>query len=108
MNCLIYARVSTDRQADKELSIPAQLHACRQYAQQRNWIIIDETIEPGISARTADRPGLRALLGKCRAPDPKIGVVGFQYRSPNLRPRSGWRFKWRHRDSKPSPLCATP
>lgn len=75
MNCLIYARVSTERQADKELSIPAQLQACRQYAHQRNWTIIDETIEPGISARTADRPGLRALLDKCRDADPKIGVV---------------------------------
>jgi DNA invertase Pin-like site-specific DNA recombinase len=27
MNCLIYARVSTDKQAQKDLSIPAQIKA---------------------------------------------------------------------------------
>jgi hypothetical protein len=31
MNCLIYARVPTDKQADGDLSIPEQLQAKRQY-----------------------------------------------------------------------------
>lgn len=75
MNCLIYARVSTERQADKELSIPAQLHACRQYAQQRGWTIVEEVLEPGASARTAERPGLRGVLSRCRQTDPRVSVV---------------------------------
>jgi DNA invertase Pin-like site-specific DNA recombinase len=32
MNCLLYARVSTDKQAQKDLSIPAQIEAMREYA----------------------------------------------------------------------------
>ena len=74
MNCLIYARVSTDKQADKELSIPAQLHACRQYATQRNWIVSEEFVELGVSARTANRPKLHELLALCRKSD-EINVV---------------------------------
>jgi site-specific DNA recombinase len=66
MNCLLYSRVSTDRQADKELPIPAQLQAMQQYASDRGWVILEEFVEAGVSARTADRPGLRQLLQRCR------------------------------------------
>lgn len=67
MNCVLYARVSTDKQADKELSIPAQRQAMRDYANQRGWHVIEEFIEPGASARTADRPELARLLARCRS-----------------------------------------
>jgi DNA invertase Pin-like site-specific DNA recombinase len=76
MNCLTYARVSTDKQADKELSIPAQLQAMRQYARDRGWQILEEFVEAGASARTADRPALRQLLQRCRNQEQtKIDVV---------------------------------
>ena len=66
MNCLIYARVSTLEQAERELSIPAQLAAMRQYAAERQWAILEEFVEAGVSAKTADRPVLRRLLSRCR------------------------------------------
>jgi len=66
MNCVIYARVSTEKQADKELSIPAQLQAMRDYARQHDWIVAAEFVEPGASARTSDRPILQQLLARCR------------------------------------------
>jgi hypothetical protein len=66
MNCLVYALVSTDKQAEKELSIPAPLQAMRQYAHERGWQIVQEFVEAGASARTADRPILRNLLSRCR------------------------------------------
>jgi site-specific DNA recombinase len=75
MNCVIYARVSTDKQAEKELSIPAQLQAMRQYVTQRNWQIVREFIEPGASAKTAERPVLRQLLADCRSDEHQIDVV---------------------------------
>lgn len=75
MHVLIYVRVSTDKQADKELSLPAQLAACRQYAAQRNWHVLEEFIEPGASARTADRPELKRLLSRCRDSNPPVGAV---------------------------------
>src|SRR5688500_229572 len=75
MHVCLYARVSTDKQADRELSIPAQLSAMRQYAHVRDWRIVEEFIEPGASARTADRPELRRLLERCRQPRPRVDVV---------------------------------
>jgi site-specific DNA recombinase len=74
MNTALYARVSTEKQADKELSIPAQLQAMREYARQRDWSIVEEFLEPGASARTTDRPVLKKLLARC-ADTPKIDVV---------------------------------
>ena len=67
MNCVLYARVSTDKQAEKELSIPAQCQAMRDYAAQRGWMVVEEFIEPGASARTAERPALMRLLALCRS-----------------------------------------
>lgn len=75
MNTLLYARVSTDKQAEKELSIPAQLQAMREYARQRSWTVIEEFVEPGASAKTADRPILQGLLSKIRSPDVNVDVV---------------------------------
>ena len=37
MRVAIYARVSSERQAEKELSIPAQLKALKKYALGRGW-----------------------------------------------------------------------
>lgn len=76
MNCVAYARVSTDKQAEKELSLPAQLHAMRQYTKDRDWMISEEFIEAGVSARTAERPTLRRLLQRCQSTEPtKVDVV---------------------------------
>ncbi|HLG56853.1 MAG TPA: recombinase family protein [Vicinamibacterales bacterium] len=75
MNCLVYARVSTDKQAEKELSIPAQLQAMRQYASERYWEIVEEFVDAGVSARTTARPMLHRLLAKCRNPHDQVGVV---------------------------------
>lgn len=75
MNTVLYARVSTDKQAEKELSIPAQLQAMRDYARQHDWKIVEEFIEPGASAKTAERPALQRLLSHVRAVDTPVDVV---------------------------------
>ena len=64
MFCVIYVRVSTDKQVAKELTIPAQLQACRQYAALSGWQIRQDFVEPGASARTVDRPQLKQLLDR--------------------------------------------
>jgi len=38
MRCFLYARVSTDKQAQKDLSIPAQLQLMREYARKQDRI----------------------------------------------------------------------
>ncbi len=75
MNCILYARVSTDKQAEKDLSIPAQLQAMRDYARQHDWSVVEEFLEPGASARTTDRPALQKLLSLVREAESKIDVV---------------------------------
>jgi site-specific DNA recombinase len=75
MNCILYARVSTDKQAEKDLSIPAQLQLMRDYARQHDWTVVDEFIEPGASATTAQRRELQRLLTRVTNGDPKIDVV---------------------------------
>ena len=66
MNCLLYARVSTDKQAQKELSIPAQIDAMKQYAKRNGWKIIGHFIDEGKSAKTTNRPELRRLIRQCK------------------------------------------
>jgi DNA invertase Pin-like site-specific DNA recombinase len=75
MNCLLYARVSTDKQAEKELSIPAQLAAMRDYAQQHGWTIVSEFVEPGASAKTTERPELQRLLETVKHSTTPVHVV---------------------------------
>jgi site-specific DNA recombinase len=58
----IYARVSSDRQAEKELSIPAQAKAIQQYCQERGYIIVNEFIEKGKSAKTDDRDEFQKMI----------------------------------------------
>jgi len=74
MNAVLYARVSTLEQAEKDLSLPAQLQLMRDFARQHEWSVVEEFIEPGVSARTMERPMLKRLLARCRQ-QPKVDVV---------------------------------
>ena len=37
---VLYARVSTDDQADKGYSLPSQLDACRKYAERLGYLVV--------------------------------------------------------------------
>jgi site-specific DNA recombinase len=69
MRCVIYLRVSTREQAEKDLteegfSIAAQREACVRRIRDEGWELVDEYVDRGESARTADRPRLRAMLAR--------------------------------------------
>jgi site-specific DNA recombinase len=57
---VIYARVSTDEQAEKGHSLPFQLEECRGYASRLGFQVIKEIID-NTSGATLDRPGFTAL-----------------------------------------------
>jgi site-specific DNA recombinase len=64
---VIYVRVSSKEQAEKGgeaegFSIPAQREACKRKAESLHAAVIDEFVERGESAKTADRPELQRLL----------------------------------------------
>lgn len=66
---LIYLRVSTDRQAQKGLSIPAQKERCLQYATVNKFEVNEEMDvyeDKGESARTTNRPDFLRLWERCR------------------------------------------
>jgi site-specific DNA recombinase len=69
VRCVIYLRVSTKGQAEKDLteegfSIVAQREACVRRIRDEGWELLDEYVDKGESARTADRPRLRAMLAR--------------------------------------------
>jgi DNA invertase Pin-like site-specific DNA recombinase len=62
MNVVLYARVSSEKQAEKDLSISSQLKAMRKYAYAHSWEICQEFIDEAESARTANRPSFQNMI----------------------------------------------
>ena len=76
MKAALYARVSSERQAEKDLSIPAQLKALRRYALERNWEVVGEYVDEAESARTANRPKFKEMVAAARRKSkPFAGVL---------------------------------
>lgn len=53
---VLYARVSTERQFRKDLSIPDQLQRMRAYCEAHGYVILEEYVEEGRSATIDSRP----------------------------------------------------
>ena len=62
MRAAIYVRCSSQRQADKDLSIPAQLDACRAEAARRGWTVAAEFVDEAESARSDARPSFQNMM----------------------------------------------
>lgn len=63
---VIYARVSTARQAEDELPIESQLEQCRNKARDIGAEIVGTFVDPGISGRDENRPAFIEAIGTCR------------------------------------------
>ncbi|HWA21533.1 MAG TPA: recombinase family protein, partial [Caulobacterales bacterium] len=63
MRVIVYARVSTTRQADHDLSIPDQLAHADRYCAERGHVIAARYIDAGASARDDNRPEFQRMLG---------------------------------------------
>lgn len=61
-NALLYARVSTGKQAERQLSIPDQLRAMNEYCKKRGIRVVEEFVDAGRSATNDNRPQFRRLL----------------------------------------------
>lgn len=75
VRCCIYARVSTDEQAERDLSIPFQLERCRYHAQGKGWDVASEFVDAGESAKTDRRPGFQKMIAAARAKEFDVIVV---------------------------------
>ncbi len=75
VKAVLYARVSSERQAEKDLSIPAQLKALRQYADKQGCRVVQQFVDEAQSARTADRPEFQKMMVLARQKVPPFTVI---------------------------------
>lgn len=63
---IAYLRVSTDKQADRGVSLDAQRAKVAAYAELYDLELVEVVVDAGASAKTLDRPGLARALGMLR------------------------------------------
>ena len=64
MAVALYARVSTTKQAEKDLSIPDQLRQMREWCKANGYAVAQEYIEPGASATDDKRPVFQQMIAE--------------------------------------------
>ncbi len=76
MAVALYARVSTSKQAEKDLSIPDQLRQMREWCKRQGYLVATEYVEPGASATDDRRPVFQQMIvDACMSPAPFEGIV---------------------------------
>ena len=75
MRVAVYARVSTSRQAEHDLSLPEQIRAAKDYCTKRQYHIVEVFEERGVSATTTNRPELNRLREIVRKPYQPFDIV---------------------------------
>jgi DNA invertase Pin-like site-specific DNA recombinase len=71
----LYARVSTEEQAEKGLSLPAQIEELRRYCRERGIAIFREYIEPGVSGTDDNRREFRRMIKDALEPSSKVDAI---------------------------------
>jgi len=76
MAVALYARVSTTKQAEKDLSIPDQLRQMRDWCRKQGYPVAVEYIEPGATATDDRRVVFQQMIAEaCMSPSPFEAVV---------------------------------
>src|SRR3990170_4453324 len=78
----VYTRVSTEDQATNGASLAVQEDRCRAYVRSRGWAVHRGYRDDGYSAKSLERPALRAMLR-----DVEVGQVVVVYRVDRLTRR---------------------
>jgi len=67
LQAAIYARVSTQEQANRKTSIPDQLEVCHKIVKEKGWKFVEEYKDEGVSGHlTEERNGLQSMLREAR------------------------------------------
>jgi site-specific DNA recombinase len=74
LRAAIYCRVSSKEQT-KNLSLPVQEKACRDYCAREGYEVVAVFIDEGESAKTIERTKFKELLAFCRNKKNRVGVV---------------------------------
>ncbi|MEQ9490192.1 MAG: recombinase family protein [Alphaproteobacteria bacterium] len=71
----LYLRVSTSKQAEKDLSIPDQRNSITAWCEAQGHSIVNEFIEPGASATTDNRPAFQEMIAWATGPDRPVDLI---------------------------------
>ncbi|MGB0920290.1 MAG: recombinase family protein, partial [Alphaproteobacteria bacterium] len=86
----LYARVSTTRQADNDVSLPDQIAQAEAYCKAKGWVLVAQYVDAGASARDDNRPEFRRMLKEaCVDPSP-YDVVLVHSQSRFFRDSTGY------------------
>ncbi len=75
MKVALYARVSSDQQAEKNNSIPSQLRLLHEYALKHNMEVVKEYVDEGESALSINRPAFLEMIGDTKKRFPSFQVI---------------------------------
>ncbi|MCC7045989.1 MAG: recombinase family protein [Alphaproteobacteria bacterium] len=75
MKVALYLRVSTARQAEKDLSIPDQRNQLERWAKDKGWQVVAEYVEPGASATDDRRPQFQRMMDDAARADRPFDTV---------------------------------
>jgi DNA invertase Pin-like site-specific DNA recombinase len=75
MNVAIYLRVSSEQQAERQLSIPAQREALQRYAADNGWNIVEEYIDEAKSAKSDERDDFQRMIADAKKSKPAFQAV---------------------------------
>lgn len=75
MKVALYLRVSTARQAEKDLSIPDQRNQLERWAKDKGWQVVAEYVEPGASATDDKRPQFQRMMDDAARADRPFDTV---------------------------------
>ena len=85
MAVALYARVSTPRQAENDLSIPDQLRQLREYCMARSFAIACEYVEPGATATDDRRAVFQQMIADATQPPAPFDAILVHSRSRFFR-----------------------
>ena len=71
----LYARVSTGRQAEADLSIPDQTRHAQDFCARRGFVLLQTFVEPGASGMDEDRPAFQRMIDRATGPDRPFRVI---------------------------------
>ena len=75
MHVALYARVSTTRQAENDLSIPDQLRQLHEWAKASGHLVMQEYVEPGASATDDKRPVFQQMISDALIKPPAFEAI---------------------------------
>lgn len=92
MKVVLYARVSTEKQAKKDLSIPEQIRRMELFCAQKNHQVVRIYREEGASARDDRRPVFQKMIYQLLSGEVKVDAIVVYARSRFFRDVFGAKY----------------